>query len=162
MICNRDAVIGGLWCGPLAIVPAALFFIAMTAFPEAFGAELPSDLLLGKLGIPMFSTLFQVMIFAALLESGTGGVHAITERLAVTVEQRGGILTRPIRLAMAAGFLLFATVIAARFGLTDLIASGYRFFSYVMFGIFVAPLCTIGVWKIVQENNVRRRKTTAR
>src|SRR3546814_5392558 len=39
--------------------------------------------------MPAFRILFQVMIFAALLESGAGAVHAINERISGAVESRG-------------------------------------------------------------------------
>lgn len=78
---RKDAVIAGLLAGPLAMAPAFLFFIVMAGFYPAIQQQLlPSDFLLGQLGLPAFRILFQVMIFAALLESGTGGVHAINER----------------------------------------------------------------------------------
>ena len=44
-------------------------------------ATLPSDYLLQRMGMPAFHLLFQVMIFSALLESGTSAVHAINERV---------------------------------------------------------------------------------
>ena len=79
---GRDAVIAGLIAGPLAMLPALLFFCCMMAYYPQIGAEtLPSDFLLQRLDLPLFRLLFQLMIFAALLESGTGAVHAINERI---------------------------------------------------------------------------------
>ena len=40
---QRDAVVAGLIAGPLSMLPAILFFVAMIAFYPAIGAEtLPS------------------------------------------------------------------------------------------------------------------------
>ena len=87
---RKDAVVAGVLAGPLAMAPAILFFVVMAAFYPAIQQQvLPSDFLLGQLGFPAFRILFQVMIFSALLESGTGGVHAINERIAHAYE-RGG------------------------------------------------------------------------
>ncbi len=70
---SRDAVVAGLIAGPLAMLPAILFFVCMIAFYPAIGAEtLPSDFLLRQLNQPLFHWAFQIMIFAALLESGAG------------------------------------------------------------------------------------------
>ena len=41
-----------------------------------------ADLGLQRMHVPHFHFIFQAMIFAALLESGTGAVHAINERIA--------------------------------------------------------------------------------
>src|SRR3546814_17687545 len=82
MLSARDAVAAGLLAGPLAMLPALLFFICMVAYYPAVQSEaLPSDFLLERLELPWFRILFQLMIFTALLESGTGGVHAINERI---------------------------------------------------------------------------------
>src|SRR4029079_18775830 len=79
---DRDAIVAGIAAGPLAMLPAFLFFICMCAFvPEIAGVALPSDYLLARLDQPWFRYLFQIMIFAALLESGTGAVHAVNERI---------------------------------------------------------------------------------
>ncbi|MFS2111319.1 hypothetical protein ACCC88_16640, partial [Sphingomonas sp. Sphisp140] len=90
---TRDAVVAGLVAGPLAMLPAILFFTCMIAFYPGIGAEtLPSDFLLRQLDVPVFHWAFQMMIFAALLESGAGAVHAINERVAGVVgrRRRGG------------------------------------------------------------------------
>src|SRR3546814_8278506 len=74
MLSARDAVAAGLLAGPLAMLPALLFFICMVAYYPAVQSEaLPSDFLLERLELPWFRILFQLMIFTALLESGTGG-----------------------------------------------------------------------------------------
>ncbi|MEO8113144.1 MAG: hypothetical protein ABI655_02100, partial [Phenylobacterium sp.] len=99
---RKDAVVAGLLAGPLAMIPAVLFFIAMAAFYPAIQQQvLPSDFLLGRLDLPLFRLLFQVMIFAALLESGAGSVHAINERIAHAYERRGDrTFSRTLRLAV--------------------------------------------------------------
>ncbi len=73
------------------MVPALLFFIPMVAFyPDVQSATLPSDFLLQRIGIPAFHLLFQLMIFSALLESGTSSVHAINERIDHAWQTRRG------------------------------------------------------------------------
>jgi uncharacterized membrane protein YkvI len=147
---KKDAVVAGLLAGPLAMAPAVLFFIAMAGFYPAIQHELlPSDFLLGQLGFPAFRILFQVMIFAALLESGTGCVHAINERIAEAY-RRGGERTfsGPMRLAVTVAILAGSVFVADRVGLVSLIADGYRWLSYVLLAIYVAPLLTYGVWQL--------------
>src|SRR4029077_19391628 len=80
---NRDAFSAGLLAGPLAMLPAIIFFVCMCAFyPNIAGETLPSDFMLKQLHLPAFHLAFELMIFAALLESGTGSVHAVNERIA--------------------------------------------------------------------------------
>ena len=147
---QRDAVIAGTIAGPLTMLPALLFFIPMVAFyPEVQSATLPSDFLLQRIGIPAFHILFQAMIFAALLESGTSSVHAINERIDGAWERRyGKPLTHKQRLGIAAIVLVACMFLASRFGLVALIATGYRALAYILLASFILPLVTVGVWKL--------------
>ena len=147
---NRDAVIAGAIAGPLAMIPAALFFIAMVAFyPGIADATLPSDTLLDAMNIPLFHLLFQIMIFAALLESGASAVHAINERIDRALERRQGTsLTRGARFAISLGLLIVCMLVADRFGLVTLIANGYRALAYIMLAVFILPLLTVGMWRM--------------
>jgi uncharacterized membrane protein YkvI len=147
---KRDAVVAGLIAGPLAMLPALMFFTCMMAYyPDIAGATLPSDYLLQRLDLPAFRYLFQLMIFAALLESGTGFVHAINERVGhAWRRRRGRELGRGPRLAIALATLIFCMFFAEHFGLVALIAKGYRLFATVVLLVFVLPLFTIGIYRL--------------
>jgi uncharacterized membrane protein YkvI len=153
---RKDAVIAGVIAGPLAMAPAILFFIVMAGFyPTIQHQLLPSDFLLGQLEFPAFRILFQTMIFAALLESGTGGVHAINERIAHAYTRSGErAFTRPMRLAVTVAILAGSVFVADRVGLVSLIADGYRWLSYVLLAIYVAPLLTFGIWRLSRPTAV--------
>lgn len=149
---NRDAVVAGIIAGPLATLPALLFFIAMIAFnPEIAEATLPSDFLMQQLDIPLFHLLFQLMIFSALLESGASSVHAINERIARAVlNRRGSVLSNRARLIIALALLIGCMFVADRFGLVALIATGYRALAYVLIAVYVIPVLTLGVWRMTR------------
>ncbi len=151
---RRDAVVAGLIAGPLAMLPAILFFVAMMAFYPAIAAEaLPSDFLLRQMRLPGFHLLFQLMIFAALLESGAGAVHAVNERISGALEARGRPpLGTRARAAIAAAILAGCMFVAARVGLIALIASGYRFLAWMFLLVYLVPLLTIGVWRLFRTH----------
>ena len=154
LMSDRDAVISGLLAGPLTMLPALLFFIPMVAFyPAIKGAPLPSDFLLRQMGLPWFHLLFQAMIFAALLESGTSAVHAINERIDAAWEARKGApLSHRARLAIGLTLLAVCMFAAGRFGLVALIANGYRALAYIFLAVFVLPLLTVGIWRIFRND----------
>ncbi|HJS10731.1 MAG TPA: hypothetical protein VJ811_05595 [Sphingopyxis sp.] len=151
---QRDAIVAGLIAGPLSMLPAILFFVAMIAFYPAIGDEtLPSDFLLRQMTVPGFHVLFQVMIFAALLESGAGSVHAINERISGAIESRGRKpLTPGARAVIGAVILTGCMFVAGEIGLVDLIASGYRFLAWLFLAVFVLPLLTIGTWRLLRPS----------
>ena len=150
LMSDRDAVVAGIAAGPLAMLPAFLFFICMSAFvPVIAGETLPSDYLLARLDQPWFRYLFQIMIFAALLESGTGAVHAVNERISTVWQARTRTPLSPrARGALALALLVVCMLIADRVGLVALIANGYRALAYLLIAVYVLPLLTIGVWRL--------------
>jgi uncharacterized membrane protein YkvI len=151
---RRDAVIAGVVAGPLAMLPALLFFTCMIAFYPGIAQEtLPSDFILQQLHFPLFHLLFQLMIFAALLESGTGSVHAINERVATVWRRRkGGELSHRARAGVAAVLLIGCIFVADRVGLVALIGSGYRFLAYTLLVVYVVPLLTIGLIRLLRTS----------
>lgn len=147
---RKNALIAGALAGPFAMLPALLFFVCMIAYyPQIGGEALPSDFLLQRLNFPAFHYLFQLMIFLALLESGTGCVHAFNERIAEAYAARnGGSLSKSARLWITGALLLGSIFLAARFGLVTLIARGYRGLAYMFLAVFVLPVMSVGLWQL--------------
>jgi uncharacterized membrane protein YkvI len=118
-------------------------------YPDIAGETLPSDFMLRQLHLPAFHLAFELMIFAALLESGTGSVHAVNQRIAAAYRNsRASELPELARFAIAAALLVGSIFLAARFGLVTLIARGYRILAYTMLVLYVLPLATLGVWQL--------------
>ena len=150
----REAAIAGIIAGPLAMLPAILFLVAMVGFyPAVADATLPSDFLLRQMAVPGFALLFQLMIFVALLESGVGAVHAINQRIAGAMAVRHRQAPGPVARALTGAVILAGCmVVAVRVGLIDLIASGYRFLAVLFLVVYIAPLLTIGVYRLFRPH----------
>lgn len=147
-----NAAVAGLLCGPLAAWPAFVFFACMIAFYPQIGAEaLPSNFILERLNAPLFHVIFQLMIFVALLETSASGVNALNERIAGVLHQRGRPFRARSRFAVTAGLLVFALVVATHFGLISLIANGYRALAWTILAVFVLPLATVGVGRLMRR-----------
>ncbi|GAB3064456.1 YkvI family membrane protein [Stenotrophomonas tumulicola] len=151
---RRDAIVAGVLSGPLAMLPGLFFFLCMLAwYPRIGDVALPSDFILRQLDLPVFHVLFQMMIFSALLESGTAVVHACNERIARAWQGRGGgRLGRAPRSVVAGCLLVGSIFIADRVGLVALIAQGYRGLAYMFLAIYVLPLLTIGIWRLLHRD----------
>jgi uncharacterized membrane protein YkvI len=148
---RRDALVAGALAGPLGMLPALLFFVCMMAYYPAIGAvSLPSDYMLGRLGVPAFHFVFQLMIFAALLESGTGAVHAVNQRLAGILLASGRSFGTAARFAASTLLLVISIFVAARFGLIALIARGYRLLAYLIIAVYVIPVLSYGLWRVLR------------
>ena len=93
----------------------------------------------------------QAMMFAALLESGAGGLHAINERVADAWATRRGLPMPSWGWLLLSGAILILSVfVAVKIGLIQLIARGYVLLAVVFLLVFLAPLLTLGVWRIAR------------
>lgn len=145
---RRHTLVSGALAGPIAIVPGVLFYLVMVGqYPGILDRPVPANQLLEILGSRGFQVAFQVVLFGTLIETGTGLIHAVNERIAGLVEDRDGTLPRWVRPAVATGLLLMGTLIS-RFGLIDLIAAGYGTITLVFIVVYVVPILTLGVWKV--------------
>jgi uncharacterized membrane protein YkvI len=156
---KRDAVIAGIAAGPLAMVPGLFFFLAMIAwYPEVGSRALPSDYLLMKIDIPAVRFLFQAMIFFALLESGTGAIHAIMERVRRAIRHRSGRdLGLGVRAVVTLVVLTVSVFAAQGIGLVSLIAEGYRAMSWILIAIFILPLLYVSIFQRYRSEDTQDR-----
>ncbi len=148
---RRDAVIAGAVTGPIAMIPAALMYVAMAGvYPEVLDRPVPVNYLLEMLGSRGFQIAFQVMLFGTLIESGAGLIHALNERIDGLARERGGRLPQWTRAGVGIGFLVIATSLAP-LGLMDLIARGYGTLTWAFIVLYVVPIVTWGVVKIRRQ-----------
>jgi uncharacterized membrane protein YkvI len=146
---RQDALTAGALAGPLVMIPALLFYLAMAAtWPAILDAAVPSDYMTRQLGIAWLSAIFYVVIFGTFVETGTAFIHAVNERVAESFREKGITMPQWLRVLIAVVSLLIAVVLAVRIGLIDLIATGYGTLTWVFIAVFVIPLCTLGAWKI--------------
>ncbi|MFC1554313.1 hypothetical protein ACFL7D_06745 [candidate division KSB1 bacterium] len=150
---RKEAVLAGVFGGIIGILPAVLFFFAVTSqYPEILPEEVPIMFLLNRIDSTTVIIIFQIVLFGTLIETGTGFIHAFNERIRSLYESRKkefpGYL-RPVN----AVILLLAGLFISRYGLINLIAKGYGALSWGFFAVFVIPLFTLGIYKIYKSGN---------
>jgi len=130
------------------MIPGFLFFIAMVGqYPAILDRPVPANYLLELLGSRTFQIVFQLVLFGTLIETGTGLIHGMNERIAHVFQEKGKDMPSLLRPALALGLLLSGTLLAG-VGLVDLIARGYGTLTWVFLLVFVLPVLTLGVWRI--------------
>jgi uncharacterized membrane protein YkvI len=154
---RKEAVSAGLLGGLIGIMPGFLFFITIVSvYPAVLSEEIPAVFILQKIGSPLLLISFQVILFGTLIETGTGLIHAVNERIQSALRAKGKELAQWQRPLVAIVLLLIGLGLST-FGLIDLIAKGFGSISWGFFFIFVIPIMSIGVYKII-----RRRTSTNR
>jgi hypothetical protein len=129
------------------MLPAIIFFVCMCAFhPQIKPETLPADFMLARMGLPPFHIILQLMIFAALLECGTGFVHAINERIGSAYRRkRGSELPSSGRLLIAGCRVARLHVPGRSLRPRHPHCPGSRALSYIILVVYVIPLLTYGV-----------------
>jgi len=121
-------------------------------YPQVATETVPVNLVLEQLGSRGFQILFQIVLFGTLIETGTGMIHGVNERLASTFEEAGRELPAAARPLIAVSLLIVGALLA-QFGLIGLIARGYGTLTWVFLVVILLPLLTLGVWKIARATH---------
>jgi uncharacterized membrane protein YkvI len=145
---RSEAVTAGLLAGLIGIIPGFLFYMAMTSqYPAILDRPVPANYLLGALGSPVLQLVYQVVLFGTLIETGTGMIHAVNERIAAVYREKGRRMPDLLRSVVALALLVVGAALAS-FGLIGLIARGYGTLTWLFLIVYVIPILTWGVYLI--------------
>lgn len=148
---RRDAIIGGLLGGPLAMIPGMLFFLALAAFdPEIRNQTVPVEYLLGKLDMPMFRLIFLTVMAITLMGTCCALIHSFNERIAQACQASARAFPAWARTAIAAAIMITSVFVADRVGLVALVDKGYGIMAWIFIATFLIPLLTFGIWKLTR------------
>ncbi len=156
---RHDAICSGLMAGPIAMIPALLFYTLMIGhYPAITHQTVPLTYILDQLNSQYFGYLFQIIILGTFIETGTALIHSLNERIAVMFNLDERSMTagwwRP---ATAVTALILSVFLATKIGLVRLIAEGFGTLTYAFLFVFVLPVMSIGLWKIYQASAYPRR-----
>ncbi len=147
---RKEAVTAGILGGFIGIIPGALFFVSVVShYPQVLPEEIPAVFLLQKAGVPILLIVFQIVLFGTLIETGTGFIHSVNERIRSTLQTKGKEMLRWQRPLVAVIMLLIAMGISS-FGLINLIAKGYGSAAWGFLVAYIVPILTFGIYKLVK------------
>ncbi|MEJ8569262.1 YkvI family membrane protein [Elongatibacter sediminis] len=152
---RSQALISGGIAGLLAIVPGIFFYVVLVGFyPEILQDPIPVSTVLAAFGATWFGLVFQIVIFGTFVETGTGLLHAINERVERNLVELGRVMPRSARPAVALGALTLAIVLGNQLGLIKLIANGYGVLTWVFIATFVIPVLAWALKNLLIRNTV--------
>jgi len=144
---RKEAIISGLVAGAIGMIPAIFMYFAMLShYQNVLNTSVPVNVLLDKIGWDWFKLIFQIVLFGTFIETGVGLIHGFNERIASVYAG----LSNQWRSAIGIALLIVSIFIANAVGLVGLIANGYGRLTWAYWIIFVIPVLTIGVWKILK------------
>lgn len=141
---TREAVVSGLLCGPLAIIPGMLLITALlTQYPEIVGAPVPVTVVLTGLELPWLTLMVSCVIFGTLVQTGFGIIGGLVERLVQTEGVVQRFPERWLRAVVPVVLVVVSVYLGERLGLIALIAQGYGTVAWVILLLTVVPLAGV-------------------
>ncbi|WP_298024994.1 hypothetical protein [uncultured Dysosmobacter sp.] len=145
---RKEAVGCGILSGVIAIVPGILLLLVMGCnMAEVVAAETPVTVIFDMLNMKWLYVLFEIVLFGTLIETGTGFIKAVTDRIEVAVGRSGKSAPAWMHPAITVGMTVIGVCVST-FGLTNLILKGYGTACYGFLILFAIPMLTIGIYKI--------------
>ena len=145
---RKEALISGVFAGIIGMFPALVMFIAMLSqFPQIISETVPVNIILEKIGWSPFKFIFQIVLFGTFIETGVGLIHGFNERI-LSVKPD---LLDSWRAMIGIILLLSSIFFANQIGLVGLIAKGYGALTWGYWIIFVIPIVTVGLKKILKD-----------
>ena len=153
---RREAFFSGALAGVIGIFPGLMIYTAMLSqYPDIISEAVPINFVLTQLGSSFFQLIFQIILLGTFIETGIGLIHGYNERIAGVYHERGSRMPRAMRFLIAMIILVMALFIANALGLIRLIAQGYGTLTWGFWLVFVLPVLTIGIWKILRWEKER-------
>lgn len=156
---RKEAVTSGLLAGLIGVIPALLLLLAMGAdLSAATASEVPVTVIFDMIDMRWLYVLFEIVLFGTLIETGTGFIKAVTDRIEHTVQKRNGTMPPVLRPILAVAFVLVGIGVST-FGLTSLIVKGYGTACWGFFVVYVVPMLTLGIYKIAKNGKAADAET---
>ena len=151
---RKEALRSGVVAGAIAMAPAVVFqFAFFAAYPEILDQPIPTYWMMGQLGMTVLIVVYSVMLFGTFIETGAGMLQGINERIdAYLVEKRGQGLGRVTHSIIAVSAIVVSAVLSL-WGITNLIGRGYGTMAWGFLIVYVIPLLTIGLYRIMKSEH---------
>lgn len=155
---RKEAVVSGVLGAAMMTIPWFLTYFAVMAFypdPQVLGASVPWLTMLQTVsGNPLLVVVFGIVVGWTLIETATGMIHALLERIDKGLSDAGKpYMSGFSRGAVTVIIFLLATIFA-KFGIIDLIGMGYQAMSYGFILVYLVPLVTVGLYKVIRYGSV--------
>jgi len=149
---RKEAMLSGVLAGAIAMVPALVFQVAFfAAYPEILEQDIPTYWMMGQLGMSVLLLVYSVMLFGTFIETGAGMLQGINERIDAYLEEKGGQGLGRLAHAVIAVASIGVSAILSLWGITRLIAQGYGAMAWGFLFVFVLPLLTLGLYRIIKS-----------
>ena len=150
---RREAVIAGIFTGVAVMIPAVLFHVSYAAgYPGVLEQPVPNYWMMSRYTAPLLLGIFLIALLGTLVETGAGLVQGLIERIeAVVTPDDGDALGHHTKAAIAFVTLVVGGLLGS-LGIVALVAQGYSTLSVGFALVYIIPICTLGVFKVLKSS----------
>lgn len=153
---RHQAVVAGMSSALIGMLPAILMHITFAAgYPQILARALPAYWMIAALGLPALTIAYLVVLFGSLFDVGIGFIQSLNERIdGWAVQHHRRRMSGWTRAGIAVACLLASGALSF-VGVVPLIAQGYSAMAYGFLVLFVAPLLSVGVYRLIRGGSPR-------
>lgn len=149
---RREALTSGVIGALIGILPALFLHLSFGArHPEILDAELPIYVMFDGLGSPLLKLAYLMVLFGTFIETGAGNIQGFLERVDGWWQERTGGTVAPWMRALIAALAVGSAGTLSALGIVALIGQGYSTLAWGFLLVYVLPLLTVGLWKILRS-----------
>ena len=150
---RSEAITAGLVTGLAVMIPAVLFHVSYAVgYPAVLDEPVPNYWMMSQYTTPLLLGIFLVALLGTLVETGAGLVQGFIERIeAVLKPGEDEALGHPARAAIAIVTLGLGGLLGSM-GIVALVAKGYTALSVGFALVYIIPICTLGIVKIMKSS----------
>lgn len=145
----KESLGAGVMSAVLFIAPAMLMHLVFLAqYPSITEEAVPAYRMLAFAGSQFLFAAYSIVLFGTLVETGAGVIQGLIERIDRERIDAGRPPLKRTRHMIVAVIGLGAAALLSQFGIIALIAKGYGWLAWGFLLVYIAPLLTIGVWRL--------------
>lgn len=147
---RQETLVAGYLSGITYVTPILCMHLSyLSHYPEALQQDIPNRWIAAEIMPSLFSDIFVVVLFIAILQTGVGLLQGFLERLDNLSQAKRN---RPLSKKVHAGFaavVLTACMMLSSLGVIALLAKVFAFGFWLSLFIFTIPLFTVGLYKVM-------------
>ena len=149
---RNETIVAGICCGVAIMLPSYFMHTAfLTRFPEVLSIEVPNAWIVAELMPHLFGSLFVVILFIAIAQTGVATLQGLIERIdSWSLKNRGRPLNNISHAGISGGVLLICLALSP-IGVIELLYRIYDIIFWLFLVFFTVPLFTIGTYIIAKS-----------
>jgi uncharacterized membrane protein YkvI len=151
---RREAYVSGMIGAIAGMVPGVLLHLSFAVgYPAVLEQTIPAHWMISRLGIPLLTAVYVVVLFGCLLDTGLCFIQSVTERIDGWRSETGAPPISGTVRAMIAATCVAVCGGLSSFGVVRLISQGYGAMAWGFFILYVVPLLTVGLIRLIHARS---------